>query len=233
VTRSTQIFGLVGVVAFVLAGALIAVSLTGGKSSSPKTAAAGEPLNSVGDVLSIYDGIPEHGIALGNPKAPVTVVEYADLQCPYCAKFAVDELPTFVRKYVRTGKARIEFRGMDFVGPDSVKGLRTALAASQQNKLWPFIDLLYANQGTENAGWLNDDIMRRAGREIPGLDVEKMFAARDGASVTALVQAAAGSAATAGVNSTPTLFAGRTGGTLTRVGTASAAALAAAVDSAS
>jgi protein-disulfide isomerase len=122
---------------------------------------------------------------------------------------------------------------MDFVGPDSVKGLRTALAASQQNKLWPFIDLLYANQGTENAGWLNDDIMRRAGREIPGLDVEKMFAARDGASVTALVQAAAGSAATAGVNSTPTLFAGRTGGTLTRVGTASAAALAAAVDSAS
>src|SRR5579872_219296 len=146
-SRSLVLFAAVGAAALVVAGVLIAVSLSGGTSKPQSTNAA---LSGVGDALSIFGGIPQHGIVLGNPNAPVTVVEFADLQCPYCMHFTTDQLPAFVQQDVRTGKAKLEFRGLAFVGPDSLRGLRAANAAAQQNKLWTFIDILYSNQGTEN-----------------------------------------------------------------------------------
>ena len=81
---------------------------------------------------SLFAGIEQHGAALGSPKAPVTLVEYADLQCPYCAQWARDALPTLVEDYVKTGKLRIVFSGMAFIGADSDKALRTAIAAGEQ-----------------------------------------------------------------------------------------------------
>jgi len=230
-SRSTLLFVLVGAAAFVAAAALIAVSLSGGSSS--KSPSPSEPLTGVGDALSVFGGIPQHGITVGNPKAPVTIVEYADLQCPYCAHFATDELPGVVQEDVRTGKAKIEYRGLAFIGPDSLNGLRTAFAAGEQGKLWQFVDILFANQGAENSGWLSDSLLRRVGEAVPGLDVDKMFADRGGARVTALVQSASASAQTAGVNSTPTLFVGPTGGTLTQVSSATASAVEQAVAAAS
>jgi protein-disulfide isomerase len=228
--KTVYLLGAVGAVAFVLAGVLVAVSLMGSKSSSPTP--AGAPLIGVGDSLSLFEGIPQHGIVLGSPKAPATVVEYADLQCPYCARFATTELPAFVQKYVRTGKAKLEFRGLAFVGQDSLSGLHTALAAARQNRLWQVIDILYTNQGAENSGWLSDSLLRDVGAAVPGLSTQAMFAARSEPSIEAEIQAASTHATNDGVNATPTLFAGPTGGTLRRVDTASAAALAQAVQSA-
>jgi hypothetical protein len=63
-------------------------------------------------------------MALGRPDAPVTLVEIADYQCPFCAAFARDALPEIVQKYVRTGKVRIEFRALAFIGPDFGRGAR-------------------------------------------------------------------------------------------------------------
>jgi protein-disulfide isomerase len=228
--KTAHILALVGVAAFALAGVLVAVSLLGSKSSSPKPAAA--TLIGVGDSLSLLDGIPQHGLVLGSPKAPATVVEYADLQCPYCARFATTELPAFVQKYIRTGKAKLEFRGLAFVGPDSENGLRAILAASKQNRLWQLVDILYTNQGAENSGWLSDSLLRDAGAAVPGLSTERMLAGRAEPFVDALIQSASTHATDDRVDATPTLFAGPTGGTLHRVDTPSAAALAQAVQSA-
>ena len=49
---------------------------------------------------------------LGSPDAPVTLVEYADLQCPFCAEWARGTFPAIVDEYVRPGQVRIEFRGL-------------------------------------------------------------------------------------------------------------------------
>jgi len=118
-------------------------------------------------------GIPQQGTVLGRPDAPVTLVEYADLQCPYCGVWARETLPQLVREYVRTGKVKLVFRGLAFVGPDSATGLTTALAAANQGRLWQVVDLVYANQGEENSGWLDDELLRSIGGQLPGLDVDR------------------------------------------------------------
>ena len=49
------------------------------------------------------------------------MVEFADLQCPFCAEYTKNVVPTIVNRYVRPGKLRIEFRPLTFIGPDSAK----------------------------------------------------------------------------------------------------------------
>jgi protein-disulfide isomerase len=126
-------------------------------------------------------------------------------------------LATIVSKYVRTGKVRIVFNGMTFVGADSETALRTALAAGEQNRFWNVIALLYQNQGTENTGWVTDALLRGIGNAIPGLDTKRMFASVQSATVTKKLAAAAALAQDAGVNSTPTFAVGRTNKALTIV----------------
>ena len=106
------------------------------------------------------DGIRQDGIELGAANAPVTLVEYADLQCPYCAAWSAQAFSELVRDYVRPGKVKLSFRGLAFLGPDSERALRFALAAGLQDRLWHVVDLLYRYQGRENGGWVTDQLLR-------------------------------------------------------------------------
>jgi protein-disulfide isomerase len=144
----------------------------------------------------------------------VTLVEYADLQCPYCGDFSRNVLPSLVRDYVRTGKVKVVFRGLAFVGPDSESALRAALAAKNQNRLWNFVDLLYANQGAENSGWVTGGLIRSVAGEIPGVDVTRLVADAQSTAVTGAIAATQRLASNDGVNSTPSFWIGRTGGAL-------------------
>jgi protein-disulfide isomerase len=157
----------------------------------------------------MLSGIPQHGLALGDPKAPVRVIEFADLQCPFCRDYSLSTMPRLVQDYVRPGKVRMEFRSLAFIGPDSERAARVAQAAAQQNKLWNFVDLAYFNQGKENSGWATDAVLRRIAGAVPGLDVNRAFAARDTAAVTAQLNAANTLAGAKGVQSTPTFLVGR------------------------
>src|SRR5512141_2096373 len=138
--------------ALVVALALIGASRLSADSQptdKPVPTQAGE-VAGAGEITALLDGIPQQGTVLGKPDAPVTLVEYADFQCPYCAQWALGTLPALVRDYVRAGKLRIEFRGLAFLGPDSETALRAALAAGREDGLWNVVELLYANQGAEN-----------------------------------------------------------------------------------
>jgi len=202
--------------AAVVAAALIGTSilLTRGSSSSPN-AGPGDAAASVygaAKVNRLLSGIPQHGIELGNPKAPVTLVEYADMQCPFCARFAVDEFPSIVRNYVRNGRVRVLFRGLAFVGPDSGTALDTALAAGSQERLWHVVELLYENQGAENTGWVSQHLLRAVGGAVPGLGVQAMLDGTTAAEVADARNQAQVAASMAGINSTPTFTVDRTGG---------------------
>ncbi|MFP5362996.1 MAG: DsbA family protein [Thermoleophilia bacterium] len=150
---------------------------------------------------SRLDGIPQRGIALGSPDAPVTVVEFADMQCPFCAQFDRDTLPGVIDRYVRTGKVRMELRLLTFVGEDSVKAARAAASAAQRNRLWQFADGFFMQQGTENSGYVTDDFLRSIDPATVGADP----AAGDRA-----IAAAEAEAQRYGIQSTPSFVVGGT-----------------------
>jgi protein-disulfide isomerase len=206
-----RLYGAALAVAAVAAAVLILASqISVHRGEHKATAATG--ITGVAETAALFRGIPQDGTTLGRADAPVTMVEYADLQCPFCGAYARDVLPTIVRDYVRTGKVRLVYRGLAFIGPDSETALRTALAAAPQHKLWNVADLLFRNQGAENA-WIDDALLRDV-VTAAGAETARVFASRDSASVTRAIEAARGQAAADGVRGTPTFMVGRTGGTL-------------------
>jgi protein-disulfide isomerase len=152
------------------------------------------------------EGISQDGLVLGSADAPVRLIEYADFQCPFCRAYAVDVFPTIVEEYVRPRRVQLEYRGLAFLGPDSETALRYALAASLQNRFWQLEDALYASQGAENSGWVTDELVRMLAADVPGLDVDRMFADADGAEVAELIEEANRAAEVDQVPGTPTFF---------------------------
>src|SRR5215210_1380451 len=177
----------------------------------------GATLPDAAEAAAIFHGVPQQGVALGSSDAPVTIVEFVDLQCPFCRQFEVETMPTLVEKYIRTSKARLEIRGLSFLGPDSERGLRAVLAASRQDRMFELAQLLYFNQGAENSGWLNDDIVAAAARSTPGLDAARLGGDMDSDAVSALLEEHAAEAERLGIKSTPTVLVGPTGGSLKQV----------------
>ena len=151
-------------------------------------------------------GIPQDGIFLGSPEANVTLIEYADLQCPACRAYAETVVPDVVDSYVRPGDVRLEFRGMAFIGEDSGKALRYVLAAGLQDRLWQLQDLLYRNQGGENSGWVTEELVRTLAAAIPGLDADRVIADAASEEVTTQMAQIAALPETAQVRGTPTVF---------------------------
>ena len=201
--------------AVLASAALIAASATGaqgGSSSSATPAAGAATVKGEAETIAMLKGVTQKGAWLGSTTAPIQFVVFADLQCPFCGQFDTRVMPTLIRDYVRTGKVRIYFSGMDFVGADSSRGLKAAVAAAAQNRLWHVVSMLYANQGVENKGWLSDKLVGNIAKAIPGLDKEKFDAARKGTAVNRQLAEWKRLATTTGVASTPTFFAGPVGG---------------------
>ena len=81
---------------------------------------------------------------LGDPDAPVTIIEYSSLTCPHCAAFHAETLPTIKKKWIEEGKARLVFRHFPF----DALGTYAALAANcvEGDRHFAFIDILFRNQ---------------------------------------------------------------------------------------
>jgi|SRR5215218_9655775 len=178
-------------------------------------AAVGRPASSANEpARARFAGVPQRGISLGRPDAPVTVVEFADLQCPFCAQYARDVLPAVVDRYVRPGRVRLELRVLAFLGPDSVRAGRVAAAASAQNRLWSFADAFYRDQGAENSGYATDAFLRRVLSKVGGVAVERAMTERDSRATDGVLVDARRVAAHLRVASTPSFYARRGSGPL-------------------
>ncbi len=163
--------GAAAVVAAALIGASIAFTGGGDDESSSTT-----PTTTTTTTDNLLEGIPQSGTVLGDPAATVTMLQYEDIQCPVCKRYTSESFPTIVDEYVRTGKVKVDFRGLAFLGEDSLKALRVALAAGKQNKLWEVVEAFYAAQGEENSGWVTDELIDSTLASVPGLDAERVLA---------------------------------------------------------
>lgn len=211
--RAAILAGVIGLAVLVV---IIAIVASGGSDSGTPKKQPGEAVAGQNESKAMLAGIPQSGITLGDPKAKVTIVEFADLQCPYCKEFALQTLPLVVRDYVRTGKAKLEFRNLSFLGPDSVTAGKFAAGAAKQDKLWNFVDVFYYNQGPENSGYVTDQFLDKVASGVAGLDAAKARADGNATGQQALT-AADTMAQQYGVSGTPTILVGKTGGKLTTV----------------
>jgi len=118
--------------------------------------------------------VAQAGVYLGDPDAPATLIEFADLQCPFCAEFATEELPGVIDSYVRDGRLRLELRLLAFIGPDSERARQVAHAAALQDRMWNYTERFFRNQGPENSGYATNSFLQRLARQTPGLDVDQL-----------------------------------------------------------
>ncbi|WP_273843579.1 DsbA family protein [Rubrobacter calidifluminis] len=195
-----MILALIVAAAIVVAAILVAISQLGGGGASS------------GEVSKLYAGVPQNGTTLGKGSAPVTIYLYEDFQCPYCGEFSRNVFPRLVKDYVKPGRVKLVSEPMAFIGPDSVKAAEAALAAAKQNRYWGYYYLLFANQKTENSGYVTDDFLNNLAQKTPGLDMNRWKGALSDPSLAKGLEKVQKKASAEGVNSTPTLIVEGPGG---------------------
>jgi protein-disulfide isomerase len=149
------------------------------------------------------------GRVLGDEDAPLTVIEYADFQCPVCKRAESSVLAQIERDYVTTGQVKIEFRMFPFLGQESFDAAQAAEAAREQGKFWEYHDALFNAQRRENSGAFAYDKLVAIAREV-GLDIAMFERALANNTYLKGIQDEADAARDAGVNSTPVFFVGDT-----------------------
>jgi protein-disulfide isomerase len=202
----------VALAAIVVVGAIL---LSGGDDD--KTITVPEPPGSseATEVQDLYVDIPQHGIRLGNRRAPATLVEIADLQCPFCAAYSREVLPTVVRDYVRTGRLLYELHFRSFLGRDSVRAAGAAAYAARENRMYQFADHFYRHQGPEESGYADRAFIESIA-QLAGVDTARAAAAADDPLSFPAVKAGEMFARRLGSTGTPDFFI-RKGGRLARL----------------
>ena len=121
-------------------------------------------LEGVAEVNRALKGIPQHEMVLGDPKAPVELVEFGDLQCSSCKYYSENVLPAIIESQVKKGEVKIEFRNFTIIDQDSIPAGAAALAAGKQGRGWSYLELFYRNQGQEHSGYVNDEFLEAVAR---------------------------------------------------------------------
>jgi protein-disulfide isomerase len=152
-----------------------------------------------------FQGVPQRGATLGSADAPATLTVYEDPQCPFCRDWNVNALPSVVADYVRPGKLKIVYRGVNIIGPNSEQGLRAVYAAGRQNKLWNVSEGLYGQQGEENTGWITDEVIKQVASDA-GANANAVLAEASSSAVTAQLHASESEARAIGLQGTPTFI---------------------------
>lgn len=205
-----------GAIAVVLAAVLAQGGQKAPEVNFPKLGSAhwNGALKGASGANALFKGIPQHGLVLGRPSAPVEMALFIDVQCPYCDAYWHDVLPTIVRKYVRPGKVQIDLEPWAFVGPRSFTGRLGLIAASLQSRGFEYATVLFDNQGVERGGWLTDTMMEKIAASVNELNLAEWSAAWPGTYAASIAHRVSVLARKDHVTGTPRVFVGRTGGTL-------------------
>jgi protein-disulfide isomerase len=172
-------------------------------ASSGSSGGDASNLKEVSAVDSLVSGAPQAGMALGDPKAKVELIEYGDLQCPVCKAYSEEVLPQVIENQVKAGQAKIVFRNFTIIGPQSLPAGAAALAAGAQGRGWNYLELFYRNQGKENSGYAEDEFLTAIAKGAGIKDIAKWNEERKGAKFTSEVTKTTEQAQKFGFTGTP------------------------------
>jgi len=167
--------------------------------TTPTVAEAGPPKISMDTFLK--NGSP----ILGDPNAPITLVEFGDYQCHYCNVFFHNTEESILKNYVETGKVKMIFKDFTIIGPDSVTASHRAHCADEQGMFWEYHDILYNNWTGENNGWASSDNLLRFAVEV-GLDIDQWSDCMNDSKYSKIISASNQDARTLELTGTPSFF---------------------------
>lgn len=133
----------------------VLIVVNGGNGSGGDTKLEGKV-----EVNQLLAGIPQSGMVLGDPKAPVELIEFGDLQCQVCKGYSEGILPSIIENQVKKGQVKIAFRNYTIIDAKSTPAGAAALAAGKQGRGWTYVELFYRNQGEEHSGYVNDAFLK-------------------------------------------------------------------------
>ncbi len=151
---------------------------------------------------------PETVAVLGDPDAPVTMVEFSDYQCPFCLRYFQETLPDLKKNYVDTGKVRYVFKDFPIaqIHPQAAKAAEAARCAGEQEGYWEMHDRLFQGQQAE---WQNNpdavNVFKSYAKELD-LDTAAFDACLDSGKYADAVAANLDEGIRAGVTGTPAFF---------------------------
>lgn len=137
---------------------------TSGDSESSGESGSGDDI----DLSFVEHRVDGEDRAVGDVDAPVTLVMFSDYQCPYCATWNEETLPTMM-EYVDKGDLRIEMRDLAVFGEESERAARAAYAAGLQGKYWEFHNALFEGGKHPPKSELDDDSLVSTAKDL-GLD---------------------------------------------------------------
>lgn len=151
---------------------------------------------------------PAQGYTIGSATAPVSILEFADFECPSCERFATITEPDVRSRIIGAGKARLTYYDLPLPQHrNSYPASHAAACADEQGKFWPMHDAIYAAQYRWNTQ--STDNPRSIFRELAqsaGLDIARWEACYDARKYQRRIDANAAEAGRRGVNSTPTFI---------------------------
>jgi len=182
--------------------AIAAAVYFGTRPSAPGAAPVAVAAAASSDAKSLLNVQPGDHV-MGDPKAPITMIEYASLTCPHCAHFNTTELPQIEDKWIKTGKVKLIYRDFPL---DQIATKAAQLAECAGNdKYFAVLDMIFRGQG--NWAVAQDPIAELSkSLRIAGMgDNEVKACLANDAVATGVINDYRGGE-TLGVNSTPTIF---------------------------
>jgi protein-disulfide isomerase len=113
---------------------------------------------------------------LGNPNAPVKIVEFGDFKCPACAMWEQSVFPSLLKDYIQSGKVQFYFINFPFLGQDSILSAMAGedIYSLNPDAFWEFYAKIYLNQGPETEQWATQDFLLKFVKEnVSGIDYKK------------------------------------------------------------
>lgn len=193
------------VVLAVVAVAFGVVVWLGGRSDSKitDTATTDGSTPVVRDEPAVVRRDPADAMALGDVNAPVVIVEWLDMRCPFCAQFSRETLPGIVADYVDAGLVRYEVRDVAFFGDQSTDAAVAARAAAEQGAFHEFLSAVYAAAPERGHPDLTRERLTELARQAGIADLPRFQADLDRPDLRQAVQRSTLEAGQLGVTSVP------------------------------
>lgn len=155
---------------------IVAIVLAAGafKSDPTENASSSNGILGVKETRDLTAGLQQKGTLLGNPDAPVTIHEFADVKCPACQQFELTSQKENVDTLVRTGKANLRLHLVNIIDPnvgtsDGAMGRVAANNLAAKNQFFSFLSMIYYNQGPEQDSWIDEARLKEIAAEAPGV----------------------------------------------------------------